>query len=66
MLTVNVPAGQDLSTLVTRADPSGHQAAAVDSYTSTTSGSAGLTTQAVDPQRFAQVATWTTAPVSRR
>ena len=62
VLTVNVPAGQDLSTLVARADPSGHQAAAVDSYTSTTSGSAGLTTQAVDPQRFAQVATWTPHP----
>ena len=62
VLTVNVPAGQDLSTLVARADPSGHQAAAVDSYTSTTSGSAGLTTLAVDPQRFAQVATWTPRP----
>jgi hypothetical protein len=62
VLTVNVPAGQDLSTLVARADPSGHQAAAVDSYTSTTSGSAGLTTLAVDPQRFAQVATWTSRP----
>ncbi len=62
VLTVNVPAGQDLSTLVARADPSGHQAAAVDSYTSTTSGSAGLTTLAVDPQRFAQVATWTQRP----
>jgi putative ABC transport system permease protein len=62
VLTVNVPAGQNLSTLVARADPSGHQAAAVDSYTSTTSGSAGLTTLAVDPQRFAQVATWTPRP----
>jgi predicted nucleic acid-binding protein len=62
VLTVNVPAGKDLSTLVAQADPSGHQAAAVDNYTSATSGSNGLTVLAVDPQRFAQVATWTAAP----
>jgi hypothetical protein len=62
VLTVNVPAGKDLGTLVTQADPSAHQAAAVDSYTSTSSGSAGLTVLAVDPQRFAQVATWTAQP----
>ncbi len=62
VLTVNVPAGKDLSTLVAHADPSGHQAAAVDSYTSSASGSAGLTVLAVDPQRFAQVATWTARP----
>ncbi|HEY2279493.1 MAG TPA: FtsX-like permease family protein [Streptosporangiaceae bacterium] len=59
VLSVNVSAGQNLSTLVARADPSGHQAAAVDTYTSSASGSAGLTVLAVDPQRFAQVATWT-------
>ncbi len=62
VLTVDVPAGKNLSTLVDQADPSGHEAAAVDSYTSTSSGSAGLTVQAVDPQRFAQVATWTREP----
>ena len=62
VLTVNVPAGQDLSTLVAHADPGGHRAAAVDSLTSTASGSAGLTVLAVDPQRFAQVATWTPGP----
>jgi putative ABC transport system permease protein len=62
VLTVNVPAGKDLSTLVDQADPSGHEAVAVDNYTSTTSGSAGLIVQAVDPQRFAQVATWTRKP----
>jgi putative ABC transport system permease protein len=62
VLTVNVPAGKDLGTLVAQADPGGHQAVAVDSYTSTTSGSAGLTVQAVDPQRFASVATWTRRP----
>jgi putative ABC transport system permease protein len=62
VLTVNVPAGKDLSTVVDQADPSGHQAAAVDNYTSASSGSAGLTVLAVDPQRFAQVATWTGQP----
>ncbi|HXP57573.1 MAG TPA: hypothetical protein VN847_21595, partial [Streptosporangiaceae bacterium] len=62
VLTVNVPAGKNLSTLVAQADPSGHQAAAVDSYTGTSSGSNGLTVLAVDPQRFAQVATWTARP----
>src|SRR6202000_2880083 len=35
VLTVNVPTGKDLSTLVAQADPSGHRAVAVDSYTST-------------------------------
>jgi putative ABC transport system permease protein len=62
VLTVNVPSGQNLSALVDRADPSGHRAAAVDSFTSTASGNAGLTILAVDPQRFAQVATWTARP----
>ncbi|MBV9792939.1 MAG: ABC transporter permease [Actinobacteria bacterium] len=62
VLTVSVPAGKNLSTLVGNADPSGRQAAAVDSYTSTSSGSAGLTVLAVDPQRFAQVATWNAQP----
>ena len=62
VLTVNVPAGKNLSTIVAQADPSGHQAAAVDSYTGTSSGSNGLTVLAVDPQRFAQVATWTARP----
>ncbi|HEY0717156.1 MAG TPA: hypothetical protein VGD68_06030, partial [Streptosporangiaceae bacterium] len=55
VLTVAVPPGQNLSTIVAHADPGGQQAAAVDSYTSTTSGSAGLTVLAVDPQRFARV-----------
>ena len=58
VLTVTVPAGQDLGTIVTRADPSGRMAAAVDRYTSLASGTAGLTTLAVDPQRFARVAAW--------
>ncbi len=58
VLTVTVPAGQDLGTIVTRADPSGRMAAAVDRYVSSSSGTAGLTTLAVDPQRFARVAAW--------
>jgi hypothetical protein len=62
VLTVNAPSGQDLGTIVAHADPGGHQAAAVDSYTSTSSGNAGLTVLAVDPQQFAQVATWTSRP----
>ena len=58
VLTVSVPAGKDLGTIVARADPGGRMAAAVNSYTSTASGTAGLTTLAVDPQRFARVAAW--------
>jgi putative ABC transport system permease protein len=58
VLTVSVPAGKDLSAIVAKADPGGRMAAAVDRYTSLASGSAGLTTLAVDPQRFAQVASW--------
>jgi putative ABC transport system permease protein len=62
VLTVGVPAGEDLSTIVARADPGGRMAAAVDSYTSLASGSAGLTTLAVDPGRFAHVAAWLPRP----
>jgi putative ABC transport system permease protein len=58
VLTVSVPAGKDLGAVVARADPSGRMAAAVDRYTSFSSGTAGLTTLAVDPQRFARIATW--------
>jgi putative ABC transport system permease protein len=58
VLTVTTPPGKDLSTIVDRADPGGTQAATVDKYVSLASGSAGLTTLAVDPQRFAQVASW--------
>lgn len=58
VLTVSTPAGKDLSTIVDRADPGGTQAAAVDRYVSLSSGTAGLTTLAVDPQRFARVAAW--------
>ena len=58
VLTVAVPAGKDLSTIVAQADPGGRMAAAVDSYTSLSSGTAGLTTLGVDPLRFARVAAW--------
>ena len=58
VLTVGVPAGKDLSTIVAQADPGGRMAAAVDSYTSLSSGTAGLTTLGVDPSRFARVAAW--------
>jgi hypothetical protein len=58
VLTVSVPAGKDLGAVVARADPSGRMAAAVDRYTSFASGTAGLTTLGVDPQRFARIATW--------
>ena len=58
VLTVSVPAGQDLGAIVAKTDPGGRSAAVVDRYTSLASGSAGLTTLAVDPQRFARVAAW--------
>ena len=58
VLTVSVPAGKDLGAIVARADPGGRMAAAVDRYTSLSSGTSGLTVLAVDPQRFARVATW--------
>ena len=67
VLTVAVPAGRNLGTIVDRADPGGRQAAAVDRYTSLSSGNAGLTVLAVDPQRFARVAAWRPAsPPTRR
>jgi putative ABC transport system permease protein len=58
VLTVSVPTGKDLSAIVAKADPGGRMAAAVDSYTSISSGTSGLKTLAVDPQRFAKVASW--------
>lgn len=53
VLTVQLPQGQDLGSLVERADPSGRHAAAVDLFTGT-----GSITLAVDAQRWAQVASW--------
>lgn len=53
VLTVQVTSGQDLGAAVSRADPSGIHAAAVDSY-----GGSGSTTLAVDPTRWAKVTSW--------
>jgi putative ABC transport system permease protein len=58
VLTVGVPPGKNLGAIVDRADPGGRSAVAVDRYISLSSGSAGLTVLAVDPQRFARVAAW--------
>ncbi len=49
VLTVEVPAGQNLGAIVAKADPSGRLATAVDSYDGTL---------AVDPARFARIAYW--------
>lgn len=53
VLTVQTPEGTDLGDLVSRADPSGTRAAAVDVFTGS-----GSTTLAVDPRPWAAVATW--------
>jgi len=58
VLTVSVPPGRDLAAVVDRVDPGGHLAAAMDRYTSLTSGTAGLSALGVQPQRFARVAYW--------
>jgi putative ABC transport system permease protein len=49
VLTVEVPAGQNLGAIVAKADPSGRLATAVDAYDGTL---------AVDPARFARIAYW--------
>lgn len=60
VLTVSVPPGRDLGAIVAKADPSGRLAAAVDTYLGLngSSGTAGQYTLAVDPARFASVASW--------
>jgi putative ABC transport system permease protein len=59
VLTVSVPAGRDLGSVVDQADPSGKNAVAVDYFTNFTSGNtSGVATIGVDPRRFAQVANW--------
>lgn len=58
VLTVAVPPGRDLGTIVARADPGGHLAAAVDTYIGLSGTAAGQYTLAVDPARFATVASW--------
>ena len=53
VLTVSVPQGAQLPAVVDRVDPSGRTAAAVEVY-----GSGDQTTLAVQPARFARVASW--------
>jgi hypothetical protein len=53
VLTVSVPYGENLGEVVDRADPTGRQAAAVEVYDTN-----GADTLAVDPDRFARVASW--------
>lgn len=65
VLTVSVPPGRDLGTIVAKADPSGHLAAAVDTHISLNGSAAGQYTLAVDPARFARVASWS-GPVPYR
>ncbi len=58
VLTVDVPAGRTLSAIVDKADPSGRLATAVDTYIGVSGGTAGEYTIAVDPARFARIASW--------
>ena len=57
VLTVRLPAGQNLGTIVNRIDPSGRLATAVDTYQGTT---------AIDPARFARIAYWPARPSATR
>ena len=57
VLTVSLPAGQNLGTIVDRIDPSGRLATAVDFYQGTT---------AIDPARFARIAYWPAPPSPSR
>ena len=56
VLTVSAPSHADVAAVVDRLDPSGAHAAVVDNYLQVTTGFGQLL--AVDPQRFAHVATW--------
>jgi len=58
VLTVDVPPGRTLSSIVAKADPSGRLATAVDTYIGVSGGTAGEYTIAVDPARFARIASW--------
>jgi putative ABC transport system permease protein len=57
VLTVSLPAGQNLGTIVDRIDPSGRLATAVDFFQGTT---------AIDPARFAGIAYWPVRPSPSR
>lgn len=56
VLTVNVPVGKDLGTVVDKADPSGKLAVPVLRYTDEISADPLHTLLAVDPGRFARIA----------
>lgn len=56
VLTVVPKSGQDLGDLVDRADPSGRSAVAVENFTSS-----GTSFLAVQPDRFAHVANWSSS-----
>jgi hypothetical protein len=58
VLSVTPPAGHDLAPIVDRIDPGGRQATAVDEYTNLSGSGAGQVLLAVDPQRFARIASW--------
>ena len=60
VLTVSVPAGQQLNTIVDKLDPSGGNAVAVDEQTEPDPNidNEQRTLLAVDPDRFAKVAYW--------
>ena len=68
VLTVSAPGGKDIATVVDKADPSGHLAAGVLSYTDLSQNSSIPTLLAVQPQRFAAVAASTSGfgPAQRR
>jgi putative ABC transport system permease protein len=57
VLTVRLPAGQNLDAIVQRIDPSGRLATAVDTYEGTI---------AIDPGRFARIAYWPARPSPSR
>jgi putative ABC transport system permease protein len=56
VMVVTPPEGQDLTTIVDKADPGGTQAAAVDRYAGAPANGSELL--AVDPARWARVAQW--------
>lgn len=58
VLSVVTPPGSQLGAIVAKADPSGQEAVGVDTYVGLSGASAGQVTLAVDPARFARVASW--------
>ncbi len=58
VLSVTPPAGHSLAAIVSRIDPHGRRAMAVDEYANLSGSGAGQVLLAVDPQRFARIAAW--------